>query len=126
MNRRTYHTQQGFIALFFTLSISAVLLVYVTVSSASVFDYMRIREQFVDLRDARQHTLACADMFIDMLVRSSVYSTSTIFGCTIHDVYVDQTYIDSVMFSFISDQIYITGLIKNGFVTKVVSSNFSL
>ena len=126
MKRYIHNTQQGFIALFFTLSMSATLLAYVAMSSTSVFDYMRTRDEFIDVRSARQHSLECADMFIDMIVRSLVYDTSSIAGCSIHSVSVDQIQRDILTFYFMSDELYVTGTIKNGFVTKVLSSNSSL
>jgi hypothetical protein len=126
MKIHKHNRQRGFIALFFTLSISTMLLVYVAASSASVFDFMRVRDDFIDRREMRMRATQCADDFIDGLIRSPYNPPSGVFGCSISHVQIVQIDPNTSNFSFISNDLYIKGSIQNGFVVHILSSNFSL
>lgn len=126
MKTYTSH-KKGFIALFFTLSVSSILLVYVATSSMSVFDAVRARQRFFISREERVSTLQCADTYIDMLIRT-LHHVSTISpdNCSISEIYITQTGQDSVDFSFMSSTVFVKGTIHQGFVRRIQYSNFSL
>ncbi len=127
MKIKTLHTKKGFIALFFTLGISSILLAYVATNSVAVFDTMRIREDFYQRRSERMNTIHCADLYIDVLVRTLHHvSTASPENCFISEVKMIQKDQDSVDFSFMSDTLYVVGSIYQGFVTNLRYSNFSL
>lgn len=127
MNIYKQNTKKGFIALFYTLSISMILLTYVSVSSASVFDFMRVREGFNLNRESRTKTIKCADDFIDMFIRShyEVFIESNQY-CNISNIKVVQINRDIMNLSFKSDDIYVKGVIKNGFIYDLLFYNFPL
>jgi len=126
MKTHTSH-KKGFIALFFTLGISSILLAYVATSSTAVFDTMRVREDFLTHRLQKMQTIQCADTYIDILVRT-LHHVSTVSpeNCLISRIHITQTSQDGFDFSFISDTVYVTGSIYQGFLTNLTYSNFSL
>lgn len=62
--------KQGFIALFFTLGVSSILMAYVAISSSSIFDFIHQRERFKEVRNPIEQTLLCADRYVDSVVRT--------------------------------------------------------
>lgn len=129
MKIHTYNRKKGFIALFFTLSISSILMSYVILSSTAIFDFIRMREEFLETRSAKMHMLQCADEYIDAMVRST-YSTSVMSHsadrCSISHLkkgWIDK---DTYEFSFKSEYSFIRGTVRHGRVYELGYSNFSL
>lgn len=133
MNTHIYTNQKGFIALFFTLSVSSLLLVYISLSSSSVFDFMRTKDLFVKTRDFYVQDFICADGFIDMIIRQSFSMTASEYSfvfenysCDISDFVFDKIDDDNTTFLFTLGSIQVKGYSKNGFVTSLKISNLSL
>ena len=131
MKKQTHKTQQkGFIALFFTLSISAVLLAYVYMSSESTFAFMRSREDFIQHRTEFLNDIRCADGFVDMTIRSVTYTEQTyVFEdliCHITESVVHTISPDMRNFFFISGDIQVSGTIYNGFISDMQFAPISL
>lgn len=129
MKIHTYNRKKGFIALFFTLSISSILMSYVIVSSTAIFDFIRMREEFLETRLAKMHILQCADEYIDAMVRST-YSASVVShsadSCSISHIKKEWVDKDTYKFSFKSEHSFIQGTVRYGRVYELRYSNFSL
>lgn len=108
------NTKHGFIALFFTLNISSILLVYMAVGSGSVFEYVYTREGFYTHRKRIEADLQCADLAIDMLIRSGYMENPH--SCSITSIAITHMNLDTFSFSFMSNSIPITGILKNGLI----------
>ena len=120
------HTRQGFIALFFTLGISSILMAYITINSVTIFNAIRVKENFLTNRSYREHELHCADYMIDSLIRVSSYVQHSVYDCSISQSYVIRTSLDTLDFFFKSGRVYVTGTIQQGFISDVAYANFPL
>jgi hypothetical protein len=130
MIKHNHTKQKGFIALFFTMSISAMLLAYVYASSESTFGFMRSREDFVNHRSEFVHDIRCADSFVDMIIRSVTYTEHTyVFEgvmCNITNNILSEVSPNTRNFFFISGSIQVSGTIHNGLISDVYFVPISL
>ena len=126
MTKQKPNQQQGFIALFFTLGISSILLAYVYASSASTFEFMRTRQSFRDIRDVSEHDMKCADGFADILVRSDVDVSEYVYVFEHNVCSITQIQSTHNNFSFISGHVFVIGTIEIGFISSIVAKPISL
>ena len=126
MNTHKTNQQQGFIALFFTLGISSILLGYVYASSASTFEFMRTRQFFRDIRNVSEHDTQCADGFADILIRSHLNVSEYVFVFEHEVCHITQISNNTSGFSFISGHLFVTGAIHNGFISTITAKPISL
>jgi hypothetical protein len=126
MNTHTHQNnkKRGFIALFFTLGISSMLLAYVAISSESVFDFVHARQRFVESRDSVQYVLECGDAYVDHMVRSlpMLIGPVSTEGCSIEHAYIARESDDLIRFSFDVESIHATGTILRGTISEIESS----
>ncbi len=129
--------QSGFVALFFVLGISFTFLVWISLSSERVFQYVYIKRDFSKHRTKVYNTLLCSQMFINNLIKSdyntsfidnkySFYRRSTfddLHMCNIEDIQI--TYLDVKIdkILFIIDQYRFEYKFKNGSVNSIKSFN---
>lgn len=126
MTKQKPNQQQGFIALFFTLGISSILLAYVYASSASTFEFMRTRQSFRDTRNISEHNMKCADGFADILVRSHLDVSEYVFVFEQEVCTITQIQSTHNNFSFIRGHVFVTGTIYNGFISSITAKPISL
>lgn len=116
---------KGFIALFFTLSISSILMAYVASGSEKVFAYMRAKELFTDSRQLIRDDLECADQFVNILIQT--YTMPSVFSnCTIEHSTLNRIDSNTLEFSFKIHTREFKGTIFQGFITDLENLNFSL
>ncbi len=108
---------RGFVALFFTLGVSSILLTYVSLSSTNLFRFIRAREDFKGVRATIQNTLQCADQYVNALVRT--YSVPSL--CNATNKQLTRTGPDTLIFSFKINTITFTGTIQNGRISELGS-----
>ena len=107
---------KGFIALYTILGISSMLLVYVTMSSESVFDFIHARDKFISTRGHVERMVRCSDEIIDMIVRTQkVYQSA----CAPTQVIITQVDAHMYTFSFIIDTLYTKGTITHGLISHL-------
>lgn len=116
---------KGFIALFFTLGISSVLMVYVVVSSEKVFEYMQTRQNFTSHRSELEQHISCADHMVNIIIQT--YRLPSKFEeCPVENISLIRINPETLQFSFeIQDRIF-KGTIVRGLISNLESLIISL
>lgn len=127
--------QKGFVALFFVLGISMTLLTWIGLSSSRLFEYIYIKEDFRKSQRAISDLIKCADMVMDMEIRSHFIPRTEDFEiyrnlflgdkkiCEVSDRVVSILNTHNLTLSFVvSPGLRVTAYIKNGFVFNIQSS----
>lgn len=133
MRYSRYSTQKGFIALFFTLSMSGILLMYVITNSTAVFDFTETRRAFMAHRKDMYINVNCADVFLDIYARTyryavfdAVYTFSHEgYMCTVSEIVIRQAD-DIYWISFVIGGIGILSSIEKGFIQNAFHEDISL
>ena len=118
--------------LFFVLSISVTMLLWIGVSSSDLFAYIKKRKDFEVYRDGVADLISCADVVIsrwinnDMPVGSTdVYRQLYVgdrFLCKVYDLKKTTTDISTYKIEFIIDQRLVVSVsVYNGFVVSARS-----
>ena len=110
--------KQGFIALFFTLGVSSMLMAYVAISSTSIFDFIHQRERFKDVRNPIEETLKCADRYVDSVVRT--YSLPSQFNIyTISNPNLTRENMETLILTFKTNSQNFKVTITRGLISKL-------
>jgi hypothetical protein len=129
--------QSGFIALFFVLGISFTFLTWISLSSEKVFEYIHIKNDFINNRDILHNTVLCADSFVSNFIGSrynldfsgdkydfhkNLYFKDRYF-CQIKEIKViyKDNYLDKIL--FILGDFAFEYQFKNGFVNHIKTFN---
>ncbi len=62
--------KNGFISLFFILGISLTFLTWISLSSERVFEYINIKNDFIENRLILNENILCADAFINNIIQA--------------------------------------------------------
>lgn len=117
--------KQGFIALFFTLGISSILMAYVAVSSESVFTYFHTKESFMEIRSGIRDDYECADRYVNILIQTYALPHSFT-ECEILSPVLSRQSSDTLQFSFKINETEFKGTIFRGLISELKTFNNSL
>jgi hypothetical protein len=127
--------EQGFIALFFILSISFTFVAWISLASERVFEYLRIKKDFDQSKVVLYDHMLCADVFVRTMIASDYnmtfvdnsfdfkrhaffYDTGM---CHISDIQVVQKNEGMDKILFISGDFAFEYRFENGFVNHILS-----
>lgn len=124
--------QSGFIMLFFVLSISVTMLLWIGVSSSDLFAYIKKRKDFEVYRDGVADLISCADTVISRWINNdmSVGSTDVYrqlyvgdrFVCKVYDLKKTTIDISTYKIEFVVDhKLAVSVSVYNGFVVSIRS-----
>lgn len=120
----TYYNK-GFIALFFTLGISSILMAYVAISSEHIFAFLHTRDGFIRSRAELQDELMCADQYANVVIQT--YALPELFTmCDItHEIFIRENS-DTITFSFETSHVHLKGTIFRGRISEIQTLYISL
>lgn len=124
--------QSGFIMLFFVLSISVTMLLWIGVSSSDLFAYIKKRKDFEVYRDGVADLISCADVVISRWINDDIpvgnidvyrqlYAGDR-FVCKVYDFKKTTVDVSTYKIQFTIDhKLEVSTSVYNGFVISIRS-----
>ncbi len=124
--------QSGFIMLFFVLSISVTMLLWIGVSSSDLFAYIKKRKDFEVYRDGVAELISCADVVISRWINNDMPVGSIDmfrqlyvgdrFVCKVYSLKKTTIDISTYKIQFTIDhKLEVSAFVRNGFIVSIAS-----